>query len=81
MFEKGIPMGMQMLLAQLIRAAAPQLAEQVDAVSKVVQNFDQRLVRVELMCAQILEECRDRPVDGSTGTADATDQTRSTETS
>lgn len=47
LFDGGIPKGMQMLFVNLIKEAAPQLAESVDGLGAVVRDFKAQLDRVE----------------------------------
>ena len=41
--------GVQMMLTNLIKAAAPQLVENIDQIGKIVQEFNERAKRTEAL--------------------------------
>lgn len=47
LFDGGIPKGVQFVLMNLFRDAAPQLMENVDGVRALVQDFKTQLDRIE----------------------------------
>lgn len=54
MFEKALEnKGVQMMLANLIKGAAPDLIEHVDQFTAAVQAFDRRLAEVQHLLLQV----------------------------
>lgn len=43
LFDKGIPAGMQAVIVQLIKQAAPDLASHIDEIGTVVKVFNAKL--------------------------------------
>jgi len=56
--------GVQMMLGNLIKAAAPELTATVQQVATLIENFDKRLARIE-------QQLKERSDDGSTAGANA----------
>lgn len=55
--------GVQMVLQNLIKAAAPELTATVQQVATLIENFDSRLKAVEIRQVQILEILQGREKD------------------
>jgi hypothetical protein len=47
--------GVQMMLKNMLAAAAPELAEHVDSVARMVKEFNDRLISLQMRQQQILE--------------------------
>jgi hypothetical protein len=57
LFDKGIiPAGMQSLIVNLVKSAAPELVEQVDALAQLVRQFKLQLDRIEAQLNRIEEQ-------------------------
>jgi hypothetical protein len=46
----------QMMLTQLLKAAAPQLGEQCEQIADMIQKFTERQIRMEQMLEKLLTE-------------------------
>lgn len=47
LFDGGIPLGMQQMIMNMLKNAAPELAKQVDGVAVTVASFKAQLDRIE----------------------------------
>lgn len=47
LFDGGIPAGVQMMLANMVKQAAPQIVEQIDQFAQIVRDCKVQLDRIE----------------------------------
>jgi len=47
LFDGGLPLGMQQMIMNILKSAAPDLAKQVDDVAVTVASFKAQLDRIE----------------------------------
>jgi hypothetical protein len=55
LFEGGLPKGVQMMIVNLIKSAAPEVVEKVDQLAEIVRQFKVQLDRVEAKLDAITE--------------------------